>query len=119
MKKIIVCIALFVVFAGILMGCSRIVTEEIVEVTVVVVEKDYRASYTTYTYVKVGQVTNMIPNRHPEKHYVTVEFEDMTETFEDEDLYDRVKEGESITVFLYRGYDENGVLVRKELRLEK
>ena len=119
MKKIIVCMALIAVFAGILMGCSRIVTEESVEVTAVVVDKDYRASYTTYSYVKVGKVTNMIPNVHTERHYVTVEYEDMTETFEDEELYDSVKEGESITVYLYRGYDENGELVRKELKLEK
>ena len=123
MNRKILCATLFLALVislvATLVGCNRIVSEEVVEVTAVVLEKEHRASYTTYTPMRVGKVTTMMPQVHPEKHYVTVQFEDMTETFEDEDLYERVKKGDKIEIYLYRGYDENGVLVRKELRMEK
>ena len=123
MKMNVLCAILALVFvfclAVTLVGCNLIESEEVVEVTAVVVEKDYRASYTTYYPMKVGKVTTMMPQVHPEKHYVTVQYEDMTEIFEDEDLYDRVEKGEQVEIYLYRGYDKDGVLVRKELRLEK
>lgn len=118
-RKMIITIIALVLIALVLVlgGCSRIEKEEEIKVTAKVVEKYYRAAYTTYIPIRVGKVTTMSPQRHSARYEITVEYEDITETFNDEEWYNLVEEGEEIEVILYRGYDKDGELLKKELFL--
>lgn len=119
MKRIIVSTIVCALMAFVFAGCARVVSEDVTEVTAEVIEMEYKRSYTTYIPLRVGKTTVMSPQYHSAKHYVTIRFEDITETFDDEELYDRVKEGDQITAYFYRGYDKAGELVRTKLKLEK
>ncbi|MBQ6860100.1 MAG: hypothetical protein IJO08_00460 [Clostridia bacterium] len=112
---VVVALLIFLVFA--LCRCSRVEKEEETKVTAKVVEKEYRAAYSSYIPMRVGKVTTVTMQRHPEKYYITVQYEDITETFDDEEWYNLVEEGEAIDVILYRGYSREGELLKKELFL--
>ena len=43
----------------------------------------------------------MVPQVHPEEFEVTLEYEDVIQTFDDEALYNRVSEGDKVRIFLY------------------
>ena len=119
-RKFIIAITaavLVILFVFVIGGCSRVESEEEVKVTAKVVEKNYRGAYTTYIPIKVGKVTTMSPQHHPERYEITVEYEDITETFDSEEWYNLVEEGEEIEVILYLGYDKDGELLKKDLFL--
>lgn len=115
MKRII--LVSTIILCILLTGCQKIVEEETFEVNAVVTEKDYQGSYTTYIPMRVGKVTMMSPQFHPAKHNVTITYEDISQTFNNEELYEKVSEGDTITVILYHGYNEDRELVKKELLL--
>ena len=105
----------FVVF--LITGCGRIEKEENLQVTAKVVEKRYKSAYTTYIPIRVGKVTTMSPQYHSERYEITVEYEDSRKTFNSEEWYNLVEEGEEIEVILYLGYGIDGELLRKDLFL--
>ncbi len=115
MKRII--LVSTIILCILLAGCQKIVEEETFEVTAVVAEKEYKSSYTTYTPMRVGKVTMMSPQFHPAKYNVTIVYEDMAQTFNNQALYEKVSKGDTITVILYHGYNEDRELVKKELLL--
>ena len=100
-----------------LVGCG--LTYEVVEVTATVTEKEYRSSYLQPYTTYYNNQTHIQYRTIPAKHYVTVVYEDVVETFNNSKLYDMVEEGDTIECYLYLGYDDEGILKKKELRLEK
>ena len=115
MKRIVFLLVIALCFA--LMGCQKIVTEETIEVQAIVTDKAYKSAYVTMIPVKVGNVTTMVPQNHPAKYYITVTYEDLSETFDNKALYEELCEGDVLTVIFYRAYNEERQLVRKEIRL--
>ena len=96
-----------------LTGCEKVVEEETINVTVTVVDKHHRNSFTTFYYI--GKT--MVPQVHPEEFEVTVEYEDIVQTFDDEALYNHVSEGDKVKIFLRNGYNEDHELVTRKLLL--
>ncbi len=58
---------------------------------------------------------NYDPQVHPEEFDVTITFEDISITADNETLYNQVSEGDKIQVFLYHGYNEKHELAKKTL----
>ena len=61
----------------------------------IVTGKDYKEDYVTYTYI--GK--SMIPVFYPEEYNVEVQYKEMEESFNDEELFNNTKKG--IQFFLY------------------
>lgn len=94
MKRFILVIT--IVMCIFMTGCQSIAKEEEIEVTATVTEVRYRGSYTTFIPIFNGKTSTLIPQFHPERYLVTVAYDDLTETFNDEPLYDKVKEGDEV-----------------------
>lgn len=115
MKRLI--FLMFIILCFGLVGCQTIVEEETIEVKATVTSKEYKSAYVTMVHVRVGNVTTIVPQTHPAKYYVTVTYEDVSETFNDMILYEELNEGDTLTVIFYRAYNEEHELVEKEIRL--
>lgn len=111
MKRII--LVLTIILCIFLTGCEKVVEEETIKVTAIVVDKDYQYTFTTFYYV--GKT--MVPQVHPERFDVTLKYENIVQTFDDEALYNRVSEGDKIKIFLRNGYNENHELITQKLLL--
>lgn len=96
-------------------SCQHIVTEECTDVMATVTEKEYKDSYVTMVPVYNGKTTTLRPQHHPSKYYITITYEGVTKRVNSKNLYESVKEGDSIQMILYKGYDEEGNLVKQEL----
>ena len=100
-----------------LTGCG--LTYEVVEVTATVTEKEYKSSYLQPYTTYINNQVHIQYRTVPAKYYVTVVYEDVVETFNNSSLYNKVEEGDSIEIYLYLGYDDEGVLKEKKLKLDK
>ena len=96
-----------------LTGCEKVVEEETVKIVATVVEKNHKKTFITF--YTVGKTT--VPQVHPEEFEVTLEYEDVIQTFDDEALYNRVSEGDKVRIFLYNGYNEDHEIVTRRLLL--
>mgnify|MGYP000516744321 FL=1 len=63
-----------------------------------------------------GKTTTLIPQTHPARYLVTISYEDVSETFNDRNLYENVKEGDTIQMVLYKGYDKDDNLIKQTLQ---
>lgn len=96
-----------------LVGCTQVAVYDNKTVDAVVVDKEYKKSYTTH--VMSGKV--LVPIRHPEKHFVTLQYKDVRDTIENESLYNLVEIGSSLPVNYKVGKNANGDIVRESLEL--
>lgn len=115
MKRFILVIT--IVMCIFITGCQSIDKEEEIEVTATVTEMRYKSSYTTFIPIFNGKSTTLMPQFHPERYLVTVAYDDLSKTFNNESLYNKVKEGDEVQLILYNGYDKDGNLVIQDLRL--
>ena len=91
--------------------------EETISVTATITDKEYKKTYTTMMHITTGKTTTLIPQIYPEKFLVTVEYQNLTETFDDEDLYNSVDCGDSIEIILYKTFNKKGKLLDESLKL--
>ena len=105
---IIMCVALT--------GCQTIEKEEKIDVNATVTDIQYRSSYVTMMPIYNGKTTTLIPQTHPARYLVTISYEDVSETFNDRNLYENVKEGDTIQMVLYKGYDKDDNLIKQTLQ---
>ena len=91
--------------------------EETLSVTATITDKEHKKTYTTMMHITTGKTTTLIPQTHPEKFLVTVEYQNLTETFDDEDLYNSVDCGDSIEIILYKTFNKKGKLLDESLKL--
>ena len=91
--------------------------EETISVTATITDKEYKKTSTTMMHITTGKTTTLIPQIHPEKFFVTVEYKDLTETFDDEELYNSVECGDSIDITLYKTFNKKGELLDESLKL--
>lgn len=107
-----ICLLLLIV-ALLISGCAitKETKREVELVDAVVTGVDYDPPYSTY--VLVGKV--MVPQHHPADYDVFVEYEGLTLTIDDEDLYKIYENriGDTIQVKLVTIYYENGDLRQK------
>ena len=76
--------------------------------TVTVLEKKFKAAYTSTTYMRVGKVTVPQTHHHDEEYNVYVDYKGVTYCIDDNDLFEKVEIGESITVTVNEGYNRKG-----------
>lgn len=104
---------------GILMftlaGCSGGYVEDEV-VSAKVVAKEHIPKRTTTSIVPTGKTVIPVTTNHPEKFYVTVEYQGLILKIESEAIYNTVNNGESIQVLLVKKFDSEGQEKRRVLR---
>lgn len=117
MKRFIVLLA--IIMGGVILICQSVYTKESSEVIGTVTDMEYNDSYTTFISVyNAGTKTPMlIPQKHPAQYLVTITYEGISETFDDQTLYESVKEGDAIQIVLYKYYDKNDDLIKQNLQL--
>ena len=102
-----------------LVGCAD--RYETTTVDAVVIEKDYDAATTKKTTKRVDGKTKTRTKKVPAEYDVVVRYTSATSTveaeFDNEKLYKRVKEGDSIKVKYKQGFDDNNKLISEELEL--
>ena len=96
--------------------CQAIEKEEKIDVNATVTDIQYRSSYVTMMPIFNGKTTTLIPQTHPARYLVTISYEDVSETFNDRNLYENVKEGDTIQMVLYKGYDKDDNLIKQTLQ---
>lgn len=98
-----------------LAGCQNVVEEQSEEVTATVTDIHKHSSYITYYYSPATKT--MLPQSHPARYHVTITYEDLSQEFNNRNLYDSVSVGDTIQVILYKGWNSDGELVVRELRI--
>ena len=118
MKRFIIML-LTIIMCVVVTGCRTIVIREKEEVSAIVTEMQYKSSYITFIsmYNAATKTTTLIPQTHPAKYLVTIAYGGISETFNDKNLYESVKEGENIQMLLCKDYDEDNVLINQTLQL--
>lgn len=114
MKRFILLVVIIMCVA--LTGCQIIEKEEKIDVNATVTDMQYRSSYVTMMPIYTGKTTTLIPQTHPARYLVTISYEDVSETFNNRNLYENVKEGDTIQMVLYKGYDKDGNLIKQTLQ---
>ena len=117
MKRFIL-IAVMIMCAT-LTGCKKIEKEEIINVDATVTDTQYQSMHTILIPIFNGKSITYIPQVHPAKYIVIISYGDISETFNDMDLYERVKVGDTIQMELHKYYDKDDALVCEKLKFPK
>ncbi len=117
MKRFTVLIA--IIMCVVLTGCQSVTVREKIEVSATVTNMQYEASYTTLMpmYNAATRTTMLMPISHPAQYLVTITYESVSKTFDDQTLYESVKEGDTIQMILCKDFDEDNNLIRQTLLL--
>ena len=115
MKRFILLIVIITCVA--LTGCQTVESEERINVNATVTDMQYKGLYITMIPMSNGKSINYLPQTHPARYLVTITYKDVSETFDDKNLYESVKEGDTIQMILYRGYDKDDNLIKQTLQL--
>ena len=95
----------------VLTACHAVTSIEKVEVSGTVTQMQYEKDFVRYNpALKMSQL-------YPEQYLVTITYEDISETFDNQTLYEKVKEGDTVQIILCNGYDEERNLVWQGLEL--
>lgn len=116
MKKISI-LFMGLLLAGVLTGCANRYETKMVEGTVI--EKEYEPAKTTYKTTKVNGKTKKKTVKESEEWDVTVQYKEITKEFElsDDDLFERVEEGDQIKVNLVQGFSKDNKIVSEDIEL--
>lgn len=82
-------------------------------VTGTVTDKKHEDAYTTYTWT--GKAIMQI--RHNEKYNVYVKYYEVTEVFDDEDLFEQYEKNDPIPLILVKKLDKNDTVIEQTLEL--
>ena len=115
MKRLIT--FLTIILCVILTGCNPVDAEEKLEVTATVTDMQYKDSYITMMPVYTGEFVTFVSQTHPAQYLVTICYEDVSETFNNKSLYERVKKDDTLQMILYKGYDKDNNLIKQYLSL--
>lgn len=88
------------------------------EVSTIIAEMQYESSYILQlpTYNSITKTTTIRQQPYPAKYLVTITYENISETFNDKTLFEKVKEGDIIQMILCKSYDKNGNLIKQTLQ---
>ncbi len=114
MKRFVLCVVIIICVT--FTGCQKVEREERESVTATVTNVRYRSAYVTQNMIYTGKTMIMTPVSHPAQYLVTITYEDLSKTFDNSDLYEKVEEGQSIQMILYKGYDKDDNLIKETLQ---
>lgn len=95
----------------------RTESQEYLEVTAVVSSLEYQEAYTTHSAAYNGKNAIPIRRNHPAKFLVTITYQTLSITYDNESLYNSVKQGDSINMVLCNSYDKDHNLIYQQLSL--
>ncbi len=103
----------------VLTGCQSAVVSEKTKVSATITEMQYEDSYITFIpmFNAATKTTTLRPQTHSAQYLVTVTYEGISETFDNQTLYEAVKEGDTIQMILCKNYDKDGDLINQTLQL--
>lgn len=79
----------------------------------IVTEKKHKNAYTTCTYT--GKI--MVPMYHPEEHNIYVQYAEVKEVFDNEDLFNQYEKEDNISLILVEKLDKNNKVIERTLEL--
>ena len=101
----------------ILSGCvSRYEYEQ---VNATIIDKNYTAEYTTTMPILCGKVVVLQTQYHSATYNLMLKFEDVTTDIDSETLYNAHNVGDTIQVYLRKGYNDENILEESTLVLDK
>ena len=95
----------------------RTESQEYLEVTGIVTKKEYEDSYYTYITTTNGSTTSLAPMYIEASHKVTIAYEGLSATFDNQPLFYTVNKGDPVKVILCNHYDKNNNLIHQSLSL--
>ena len=103
----------------VLTGCQSVTVIEKSDVSATVTKMQYEASYTAFIpmYNAATKTTMYLPSEQPEQYLVTINYESVSEIFDNQTLYESVKEGDTIQMILCKYYDKDNNLIKETLLL--
>lgn len=111
MKRFILLIV--IIMCVVLTGCQTVEKEERIDVIATVLDMEYQDKMNvpvcngeTIYYIEVDQIP---------RYLVTISYKGVSKTFDDRNLYENVKEVDTIQMVLYKGYDKDDNLIRQTL----
>ncbi len=121
-KKILIVFATLMVILGVA-GISIYYltpwfrTKEITKTRVVgtVTNTEYIEEYSHLVYH--ASVKRSMPHHHPAEFLIYVEYNEITETFDNEQIFKQYKKGDSIPLILIENIDKNGMPIKQKLEL--
>lgn len=116
MKRFVLLVT--IIMCVVLTGCQSLTVSEEIEVSAVIAEVQYKAPYILQlpTYDSISKTTKIRQQPYPAQYLVTITYKDISETFNDRDLYESVAEGDTIQIVLYKVYDKDGNLIKQTLQ---
>ena len=97
----------------------RVVSNDKIEISGIVTNIQYEDSHITYVprYNPATKTTMLSPIYHSAQYLVTITSseENISQTFNNQTLYENVKVGDSLQMILRKDYDKNGELINKTL----
>jgi len=115
--EVLLLISLVYVLINSIRLALRTASQEEHEVMGTVTALEYHDSDTTFTPINAGKVTTFMSHQHSEQYLITVTYQDLTDTFDDKTLYQRVQRGDSVKLILCNSYDKNHELIHQSLSL--
>ena len=114
MKRFILLVV--IIMCVVLTGCQAIEKEEKIDVNATVTDMQYRVPYVTMIPIYTGKTLLYFPQSHPARYLVTISYEDVSETFDNINLYNNVKKGDTIQMVLCKSYDKDDNLIKQTLQ---
>lgn len=111
MKRFLLLVTIIMCFS--LTACHAVVSMEKVEVSGTVTEMKFEKEVIQYN------AALKIPQYRPERYLVTISYESLSQTFDNKELYEAVKEGDIVQITLCNGYDDEQNLVWQGLELSE
>ena len=116
MKRIILVLLILCFVLLFLPACGVAEVEES-NVVGVVTSKEYHPAYTTFMHIHTGKISHLQPQHHPAQYLVTIEYEDISTTFNNKELYATIDTKQKIDVLLWKGYNKKHELIKTKLLL--
>lgn len=87
-------------------GYNEVIKEETIKAKIKIIDKKYRASYSTMIFT--GKAS--IPVHHPAEYKVTCKYKGVESTINDKDFYNKVDINEEVTINLHVKYYEDNTI---------
>lgn len=101
----------------ILTGCGKTLIRERTEVTAVVTDKVYVSETSGINMIYTGKTTMLLPYTHPAEWNVTISYEDISITVDDEKFYNTIDCNQKIQVYLDEFYTESGEFEKRTITM--
>lgn len=115
MKRTIILFTLLVLILS-MTGCGGTVEKSEVDAVVTKLQYNPPKRYTSIEYNHILEMPMVTSHTRPAEYLVTISYEDISVTFDDQKLFESLKEGDTITMVLVKKYNKNNKIVSKSLQ---